>query len=187
MASVDGLDGLTLGRLAAALGISKSGLFAHWKDKAALQSEVIEHAGRQWAELVVRPAMQQPRGVRRLFAVHASRLDFYARRVLPGGCFFTTVYYEFESRPGEVREQLTEGLQVWTDLLISLAAQAVEAGELRPGTDPAQLAFEIDALGEAVVSRAGYFGAEAPHTQARRAVLERLRALCTDPNLLPEG
>src|SRR5688572_30468355 len=90
LATVDGLDGLSLNQVADALGVSKSGLFAHWRSKEALQLAVIDHARAQWTDRVIRPALREPAGVRRLWAVHLSRLRFYEDGVLPGGCFFTT-------------------------------------------------------------------------------------------------
>src|SRR5918992_750157 len=106
LASVEGLDGLSLGRLAAAAGVSKSGFFAHWRDKEQLQLDAVEWASRQWIEQVVEPALRAPEGVRRLFALHEARLRFYGDRVLPGGCFFFAVQAEFDDRPGAVRDRV---------------------------------------------------------------------------------
>src|SRR5215472_19159421 len=96
LASVDGLEAMSLARLADAAGVSKSGLFAHWPDKEILQLAVIEHATRQWTEEVVTPALSAPRGVRRLWALHERRLAFYAAGTLPGGCFFVATMAEFD-------------------------------------------------------------------------------------------
>ena len=186
VASVYGLDAMSLARLADETGVSKSGLFTHWPDKEILQLAVVEHAVRQWTELVVTPAFAAPRGVRRLWALHESRLAFYATGALPGGCFFVASRAEFDDRPGPVRDALSAAIGDWRDLIRTAAAQAIAAGELRPGTDAGQLAFEIDALGEAMVTSARLVTPERSASYARRAVLDRLRALSPTPELLPE-
>lgn len=184
---MEGLDGLTLGRLATATGLSKSGFFAHWRDKEQLQLDAVEWAERQWVERVALPAFDAPKGIRRLFALHEARLRFYAAKVLPGGCFFLAAQAEFDDRPGPVRDRIALAMRGWVELIERLAAEAVALGELDSGTDIAGLAYEIDALGVAVVSRSRLLGSDACASHARQAVLRRLRSLCPDPNLLPEG
>ncbi|MEW9550699.1 TetR/AcrR family transcriptional regulator [Nonomuraea sp. NPDC050783] len=186
LASVEGLDGLTLGRLAAATGTSKSGFFAHWAGKEQLQLDAVEWAARQWSEHVVAPALRAPAGVRRLFALHEARLRFYGDGVLPGGCFFFTAQVEFDDRPGPVRDRVARALGEWQAFLQRQVTEAVELGELARDVDPAQLAYEIDALGEMVVTHSRLHDGAASLLHARRAVLQRLRALCPDPTLLPE-
>lgn len=186
LASAQGLDGLSLGELAAALGISKSGLFAHWREKQALQLDTVEWARRQWIEHIVAPALQEPRGVRRVFALHEARLRFYSEGVLPGGCFFLAAQAEFDDRPGPVRSRVAEAMREWEALLRRLVQEAVELGELSADTDPAQLAYEIDALGGMVVTRSRLLREQDSTGRARRAVLHRLRALSPRPSLLPE-
>ncbi len=186
LASVEGLDGLTLGRLADSLGVSKSGLFAHWPSKESLQLATIDQARDQIVDRVVRPALREPRGVRRLWAVHDRRIAFYADEVLPGGCFFCTVEFELDSRPGPLRDRVVEMSAEWLELLRRLAAEAVAQGDLSPDTNPDQLAFEVDALGMAAVYQSRLFDPAQVYRRSRAAVLHRLRALCTDPSLLPE-
>ncbi|MCC5576594.1 TetR/AcrR family transcriptional regulator [Microtetraspora sp. AC03309] len=186
LASVEGLDGLSLGRLATATGTSKSGFFAHWRDKEQLQLDAVDWAGRQWAERVVAPAMQAPAGVRRLFALHEARLRFYGEGVLPGGCFFFAVQAEFDDRPGAVRDRVARALREWQEFIRRQVAQAIALGELAESVDVAQLAYEIDALGEMVIIHSRLHDGPASLVHARRAVLQRLRALCPDPTLLPE-
>lgn len=186
LASVEGLDGLSLGRLADSLGVSKSGLFAHWPSKEALQLATIDHARSQILDRVVRPALRHPRGVRRLWALHDLRIAYYADEVLPGGCFFCTVEFELDSRPGPLRDRVAEASAEWLQLLRRLASEAVTAGDLRPDTSPDQLAFEVDALGMAAVYQSRLFEPTEVYRKARTAVLDRLRALCADPSLLPE-
>ncbi|MFI6318648.1 TetR/AcrR family transcriptional regulator [Nonomuraea sp. NPDC050556] len=185
LASTDGLDGLSLGRLAAAAGVSKSGFFAHWRDKEELQLDAIDWAARQWTDRIVKPALAEPKGVRRIFALHEARLRFYADGVLPGGCFFFTAQAEFDDRPGPVRDRIAKAMREWLAYLHGLVESAVALGEL-PGVDPAQLAFEINALGEATVAHARLIDAGTAYALSRRAVLDRLRALTPDPTLLPE-
>ncbi|HLU75862.1 MAG TPA: TetR/AcrR family transcriptional regulator [Nonomuraea sp.] len=186
LASVEGLDGLSLGRLAAALGISKSGFFAHWRDKEQLQLDAVDWAVRQWTEQIITPALRAPAGVRRLFALHEARLRFYADRVLPGGCFFLAVRTEFDDRPGEVRERVSKAMRDWLAFVRRLAAEAISCGELRADVDPDQLAYEIEALGELAVTHSRLLDDQRAVEHARRAVLQRLRALSPDPSLLPE-
>ncbi|MFD2355599.1 TetR/AcrR family transcriptional regulator [Nonomuraea ferruginea] len=186
LASVEGLDGLSLGRLATTLGISKSGFFAHWRDKEQLQLDAVDWAARQWTEQIISPALRAPAGVRRLFALHELRLRFYADRVLPGGCFFLAAQTEFDDRPGEVRERVSQALRDWLAFIRRLVAEAISLGELRPDVDPGQLAYEIEALGELAVTHTRLLGDHRAVEHARRAVLQRLRALCPDPALLPE-
>lgn len=176
LASVHGLDGLTLGRLAEAAGVSKSGFFAHWRDKEQLQLDTIEWAVRQWVDEIVKPALAVPPGVGRVLALHDARLGFYERGVLPGGCFFFTAQVEFDDRPGPVRDRVVKAAEDWLGLIERVVREAVELGELPPDTDPAQLAYEIDALGEAAVTHARLLGrAEAAYERARRAVRDRLK------------
>ena len=186
LASVDGLEAMSLARLADAAGVSKSGLFAHWPDKEILQLAVIEHAERQWMEEVVTPALSAPRGIRRLWALHERRLAFYAAGTLPGRCFFVATEAEFDDRPGPVRDALAAAIGDWYRLIRTVAAQAVELGELRADTDISQLAFEIQALGEAAVTTSRLLQTEQGTAYSRGAVLSRLRALSPTPELLPE-
>ena len=186
LATVAGLDGLSLGQVAETLGVSKSGLFAHWRSKEALQLAVIEHARRQWTERVIRPALAAPRGVRRVWAVHQRRLAFYEAGVLPGGCFFANANFEFNARPGVIRDRLAAELADWMAFLTRLAVEAVAIGDLPSGVDTATLAYEVESLGVCAVMQAPVLGSEATFGYARRALLTRLRSLATDPTILPE-
>ncbi|MEU8234326.1 TetR/AcrR family transcriptional regulator [Actinoplanes sp. NPDC048967] len=186
LATVAGLGGLSLSQVADALGVSKSGLFAHWRSKEALQLAVIEHARAQWTERIIRPALAAPRGVRRLWAVHDTRLSFYEAEVLPGGCFFANAHLEYNARPGVIRDRLAAELTDWMAYLISLAADAVALGELRPGAEPEGIAYETESLGVCAVMQAPVLGRDVTFRRARRAQLKHLRALATDPTILPE-
>jgi AcrR family transcriptional regulator len=186
LVSQSGLDGLSLGQLAEALAVSKSGLFAHWRSKQDLQLATVERAREQWTERVIGPARKVPRGVRRLWALHVARLDFYASSALPGGCFFATVQFEYNARSGPVYDRIAQTHAEWMEYVETLGRQAVELGELEPDTDVAMLAYEIEAAGVAAVMQSRLLSPQAVYPRARRAVLERLRGLCTDPTLLPE-
>lgn len=175
LATSDGLDGLSLGQLAETLGISKSGLFAHWRSKEALQLAVIDHARAQWTEEVLRPALTAPRGVRRLWAVHDRRLAFYEASLLPGRCFFANAGFEYNARPGVIRDRLADNLTEWIGFLTGLVSQSIALNELRPTTDAAALAYEVESLGVCAVMQAPVLG-PVTFRHARQALLDHLQA-----------
>ena len=146
MASVEGLEGLSLGALAGRLGISKSGLFAHFGSKQELEIATIEAAGRVFADDVLRPGLAAPTGVRRLVALSEAFLSHVERRVFPGGCFFAAAAAELDSRAGPVRERIAAFQREWMETLERQAAQARTAGELDRSADPKQIAFELNAM-----------------------------------------
>ncbi|MEU7716281.1 TetR/AcrR family transcriptional regulator [Micromonospora chalcea] len=187
LATEVGLHGLSLAQLADRLEVSKSGLFAHWRSKEALQLATVDRAVAQWQERILAPALEAPRGVRRLRALHEARIDFYAARVLPGGCFFANTEFEYNARPGPVRDRLAEAFGRWTALLERLVQEAVDLGELPAELDVPLLAYEIDALGISAAMRSRLLDPDATYRHARQGLLNRLRALCPDPTLLPEG
>jgi AcrR family transcriptional regulator len=144
LASVEGLEGLTIGRLAAETGMSKSGLFAHFGSKEELQLATNDRAGERFREAVIEPTRQLEPGRRRLDALLDSWLDYMRAQVFRGGCFFNSVRAEFDSRPdGPVRDAIVEGQRAWRRHI------AKQVGVADPGADAQQLAFEIDALGTA--------------------------------------
>lgn len=146
MASVLGLEGLSLGGLAGRLGISKSGLFAHFGSKQELQVAAIEAAGRVFADDVLRPGLAAPPGVRRLVSLCEAYLSHVERRVFPGGCFFAAAAAEVDGRPGPLRERIAAFQREWTQTLERQAAEARALGELDRAADPRQIAFELSAL-----------------------------------------
>jgi AcrR family transcriptional regulator len=184
LATEAGLDGLTLGQLAEALSVSKSGLFAHWRSKEELQLATVDHARLQWVRHVISPALREPRGIRRLWALHQARMDFYAGGFLPGGCFFGNAEFEFNARPGVIRDRLADAFSQWMTLIERLASESIEAGQMS-AVDTRQLAYEIEALGLAAVMQSRLL-TDIAYLYARRAVLTRLRYIATDPNLLPK-
>jgi AcrR family transcriptional regulator len=146
LATVEGIDGLSIGRLADHLGMSKSGLFAHFGSKEELQLSAIAQAEKVFEEDVLAPALAQPPGLARLRALCDGFLSHVARRVFPGGCFFASVGAELDTRPGPVRDRVVGVAQDWLDLLVAGVVDAQAAGELDPSLEPEQLAFELDAL-----------------------------------------
>ena len=153
IASIQGLDGLTIGRLATELGMSKSGLFAHFGSKEELQLATIDAARRRFVDHVIRPSRGLPRGRARLEAMLDDLLGYYRAETFPGGCFFHNVKAEFDSRPDTaVRAVMAEEVRQFMAFLEREVRKTQDAGELDPSLDPAQIAFELDALGSAANS-----------------------------------
>lgn len=146
LASMEGLDGLSIGGLAAKIGMSKSGLFASFGSKEELQLATIEHARQIFIDAVVRKAMMAPRGLARLWALCDSWLDYARRQVFRGGCFFAATTAEFDSHPGPIRNRLAALMKEWLDTLALAVRKAQEQGHLTSATDADQLAFEIQSL-----------------------------------------
>ncbi|HEY8582006.1 MAG TPA: TetR/AcrR family transcriptional regulator [Capillimicrobium sp.] len=146
MASVEGLEGMSIGRLAEAAGVSKSGVTRHFPSKEALQLEALRHALDLFAEAVWAPAAAQPRGLQRLLAVCDAWCAYLAGDLFPGGCFVTAASAELDGREGPVRDELAAALEGWLRLLAGEARAAVQAGELRGDTDARALVHEIYGL-----------------------------------------
>jgi AcrR family transcriptional regulator len=138
-----GLDGLTIGTLADATGMSKSGLFAHFGSREELLLAVLAHGQSEFAEVVFQPAMAKPRGLPRLRSMFVNWLDWTESAELPGGCPMIGGASEFDDRPGPVRDMLAGGQRTWIETLKRAVRQAVEEGQLAAETDPEQIAFEI--------------------------------------------
>ena len=150
IASVEGLEGLTIGRLATELDMSKSGLFAHFGSKEELQLATIDAARQRFVEHVVKPSRALPRGRARIERLMTDWLAYFRDDVFAGGCFFHAVKAEFDSRPDNaVREVVTEDVRQFLGFLTREVRKAQEAGDLDPAVEPEQLAFELDALGAA--------------------------------------
>src|SRR5689334_7641438 len=146
LATVEGLEGLSIGNLAAATGISKSGLYAHFGSKQELQLATIEEAERILDDEVVQPALAAAPGLGRLAAACEAFLSYVERRVFPGGCFFAATSLEMGTRPGPVKDRVAAIQSDFTALLASFAAIAIEQHELPAHEDPAALAFELHAV-----------------------------------------
>ncbi|HJL15844.1 MAG TPA: TetR/AcrR family transcriptional regulator [Sandaracinaceae bacterium LLY-WYZ-13_1] len=140
-ASVLGLDGLTIGTLARRTGMSKSGLFAHFRSKEGLQIQVLEEARDRFVSRVVSPALKHPRGEPRVRALFERWMDWEAH--LPGGCPFIPAASELDDQQGPVREHLVDIQRDWVDTLRAVARTAVREGDFRADLDVAQWAFEL--------------------------------------------
>ena len=178
LASVEGLDGLTIGRLATALGMSKSGLFAHFGSKEELQLATIEAASHIYLREVIAPAREAEPGLPRLVALMNHWLDYLQREVFKGGCFFDAARNEYDSRPpGPVRDAIWDDFRIWKTLVANRVRSAQAAGHLDPEADPEQVAFELDALGGAANVRFQLDRDPQAFDRARRAIHTRLDAL----------
>lgn len=162
LASAEGLEGLTIGRLAAETGMSKSGLFRHFGSKEELQLAAIDAARARFVAEVVEPALTAEEGAPRLRALCEQYLGHLERQVFSGGCFWGAVSTEFDDRPGPVRDAIGGGVAAWVN---GLAREAEVAGV----EDPERLAFEILALGQGANSRYRLLGDERAFTWARQA------------------
>jgi AcrR family transcriptional regulator len=146
LATVDGLEGLSIGNLAAAIGMSKSGLYAHFGSKQELQLATVQEAGKIFAGEVVQPALAAPPGLAQLAAVCEAFFEHLRRRTFPGGCFFAGAALEMGTRPGPVKEAVAGFQAGFVDLLRGFAVTAIEQNQLPPGEDPDQLAFELNGI-----------------------------------------
>jgi AcrR family transcriptional regulator len=140
LANVVGVTGLSIGRLAEATGLSKSGLFAHFGSKEALEVAVVEEAARLFVQSVMVPALREPRGEPRVRALFEHWLAWGQR---PGGCFFVGASAELDDRTGPARDALVRACKDWVDELAKAVRIAVREGHFRSDTDSEQLAFEI--------------------------------------------
>jgi AcrR family transcriptional regulator len=148
-ASVEGLDRLTIGALADEAEMRKSSVFSLFGSKRELQLATLEAAVEQFTEEVWERAAGEPEGLPRLLALCEAWLDYHRREVMPGGCFLTTATIEFDARPGPLRDAVAEVMTRWLGVLEREAATAVEAGDLAAGADPADVAFQLNALAAA--------------------------------------
>src|SRR6478752_7879002 len=146
LATVEGLEGLSIGNLAAAIGISKSGLYAHCGSKEELQLATVAEAERILTDEVIQPALAAEPGLAQLAAVCEAFFSYVERRVFPGGCFFAATSLEMGTRPGPVKDRLAAIQSDFTALLRSFATTAVEQGELPSDENPEWLAFELHAI-----------------------------------------
>ena len=183
LATVEGLEGLSLARLAGQVGMSKSGLFAHFGSKEELQIATVERATAIFDDDVVRPAANEADGLARLRGLLERFLRHVEVAVFPGGCFFASAVAELDTRSGPVRELVVRVAADWVDALEQAARDAQEEGLLDRRVDPAQLAFELDAyamLGNALFVASGSTEAL---DRARRAIADRLeRVLVSAPS-----
>src|SRR5689334_2041783 len=146
LATVEGLEGLSIGNLAAATGISKSGLYAHFGSKQDLQLATVDEAERIFDAEVVQPALTANRGLAQLTELCERYLGYLGRRIFPGGCFFAATALEMGTHAGPVKDRIAAIYGDFTARLRDCAATAREQGELPAREDPDRIAFELHAI-----------------------------------------
>jgi AcrR family transcriptional regulator len=177
LATQEGLEPLSIGRLAQATGMSKSGLFAHFGSKEDLQLATVDHAAELFVAEVIAPARSAPRGLPRVWALCDRMIDYAERQVFPGGCFFAATSFEFNNKPGPVRDRIEEMLRSWLSYLEHAVEQAQAAGELAAEPSAREIAFQLDAFAQAANAQYQLFRDSAVFDEARRAIRERLDSL----------
>ena len=146
LATVEGIEGLSIGRLAQAIGMSKSGLYAHFGSKEELQLATVDAAEELFDAEVVEPAMQAQDGLDRVNALCEQFLSHVDRGVFPGGCFFASAGAELDTRPGPVRDRVAAVQSHWVELVGSALGAAQSKGQLDPQASIDQLTFEVNAF-----------------------------------------
>lgn len=149
LASVEGLEGLTIGGLAAEMTMRKSSVFSLFGSKQELQLATLEAAVEQFTREVWAPVADERPGMARLLALCDSWLSYHEREVMPGGCFLTTATIEFDARPGPLRDAVASVMNRWLGTLGREVAVAIDARELPAGTEPGDVAFQLNALASA--------------------------------------
>ena len=194
IASIEGLEGLTIGRLATELNMSKSGLFAHFGSKEGLQLATVEAAREIFMAEVVDPIRDMEPGLARLWRLGDGWLSYSKRDVFPGGCFFAAASIEFDGRPGQVRDAIATNLKDWTNALIRAAGKARDLGDLAADAEPEQIAFEVHALGLGANWAKQLYKDRNACGRAREAIIRSLRSFatknappipCVDPVSIP--
>jgi len=177
LATEEGLDPLSIGRLAEATGMSKSGLFAHFGSKEELQLATVAHAAKLFVAEVIDPARSAPKGLARIWALCDHMIGYSERQVFPGGCFFAATSFEYNNRPGPVRDRIEEMIRSWLSYLEHAVEQAQEAGELDANASAREISFQLDAFAQASNAQYQLFRDPQVFDDARRAIHERLESL----------
>ena len=174
LATVDGLEGLSIGNLAGALDMSKSGVYAHFGSKQDLQLATVDEAGRIFREEVIEPALTAAPGLAQLLAVCDAFFDYLERRIFPGGCFFAGAVLEMGTRPGPVKEQVAAFQDMFTGLIRQFTVTALERHELPANEDADALTFELSGI--ILAANANFVLHEDPATlrMAKHVVRRRL-------------
>ena len=142
-ASLQGLEGLSLGRVAEEVGMSKSGLFAHFGSKEELQRQILGAAAEKFGAIVVKPALTAPRGIPRVRAMFEGWLRWERDQSVPGGCVFTHAQAELDDKPGPVRDALADWQRQWKEMLARAASIAIEEKQFKKSVDTKQFAFQM--------------------------------------------
>jgi AcrR family transcriptional regulator len=144
MASHLSLEALTIGLLAKEMNISKSGLFAHFKSKENLQLEILDYAAQHFTREVILPALKAERGIPRVRAIVENWIKWGSK--FKGGCIFVTATTEFNDRPGNIQNKLFSQQKQWLRVLRKIGETAIKAGDIKPGTDCEQFAYDLYSL-----------------------------------------
>lgn len=164
-----GFEQLSLATLAADTNLSKSGLYAHFKSKEALQEAVLARAMEKFSTIVVQPAMRERRGVARLECLFDGYMAWLAGTVIDGGCVFMTLSQEYRNRPGVIRDTVVQAFKDWHSTIVRVVGDAIDEGQLRRDMDPRQFAFEMTGIGMSFQSALKLMGRDDASVMARRA------------------
>jgi len=186
VASAEGLESLSLGRLAAELQISKSGVSGHFASRLDLQLAVIDVAARLYGARVAAPAVAAPEGLAQLWRLCDGWIEFMRSGELRGRSFFLTALVEYDARPGAVRDELVRLRLRWEDLFTGFLRAAQRLGQVRPDVDAPQVFFEVASVITGAVLEAQLRDDPAAFDRARLAVRRRLGPLLTPGTALPE-
>jgi AcrR family transcriptional regulator len=173
-ASVEGLEGVTVGKLADDLGMSKAGVIGHFGNKTDLQRAAFQQAQKIFTAEVWERARHKPHGLRRLQAICDAWIAHVTNSPFPGGCFMCTVATEWDAREGMLHDEVRDSWQLWLKLLAREAAAARDAGELAPDADPDQIAFELNAIAMGLNQSMQLFGDRRAPRRAREAMRRAL-------------
>jgi AcrR family transcriptional regulator len=177
LASIEGLSALTIGRLADEVGVSKSGLYAHFGSKQQLELDIIQAARDIFEREVIQPALTADHGLPQLERICSAYVSYIERRVFPGGCFFAGMLAEFDARSGTAaHDAVASDQQGWTELLESFAAEARDLGQLKSTVDVAQLVFDLTAAVELANYYYVLFGDPVVLDRARTSIKTALAA-----------
>jgi AcrR family transcriptional regulator len=170
IASAEGLEGLSIGRLATELNMSKTGIFAHFGSKEQLQLATVDAAKQVFLEQVVQPSLTHSRGIPRLRAMLENWIGYVERIVFRGGCFFAAASAEFDSRPGSVRDEIARLTKAWLIALQEEIAFARSAKQVKATVDPVQVAFELHAYVQEANWAFKLFNDKSAFSHARQAI-----------------
>lgn len=179
MASVLGLEGLTIGNLAGTLHMSKSGLFAHFQSKENLQKMVVEATAARWIQFVFEPAVQKPRGLARVQALFEGWLAWESAEFLPGGCLIMSSAFEFDDRPGEIHDLLVSFQRRLYDTFEKAVRLAIDEGDFHAALNEKAFVFAWVGLFLAFIHRRRMLGFDDAETMLRQgfaALVDRNRA-----------
>jgi AcrR family transcriptional regulator len=179
IASVQGLDGLTVGSLASQLRMSKSGLFAHFGSKEDLQLATVEVARQIFIEKVTKPAITASKGMPRLWGLINQWLILVEKRVFSGGCFFSAASFEFDSKRGVVRDRIAAIMREWIDFIIRAVELTQKAGHIDAKVNPTRLAYEIHGIAMGAHWAHQLLDDKQAYSRARSTILEKLRSIAT--------